>query len=249
MHRTNVGTDGDTWRTLIRLGLPALFCLFTLTTTTGAFADVQADIQSILSGSSYQKELPLKPAPQNQPDETETIELPDIPDDFSSIPDQSPSSAGPVLKSLLWVLAIVGGILLLLYIFSAIQRLPRRTKAPQAKKAQKTSNDPEETTVAKVTPFDEVERLAREGAFGEAVHLLLLHSLEELRRRSPYGRDPALTSREILTEAALAKDARASLAFIVSAVEVGHFGGQAINKAIYERCLESYRTFAAASTT
>lgn len=249
MRRTNVGTGSEAWQTLVRLGLPALLCLFTVTTTTSAFADVQADIRSILSGSGYQKEMPQRPAPQKQPNESESIELPDIPDDFGSIPDISPTSAGPVLKSLLWVLAIVGGILLLLYIFGAIRRTPRRVKVPQAKKAQKTPDDPLEPAVAKATPFDEVERLAREGAFGEAVHLLLLHCFEELRRRSPYGRDPARTSREILTEAALAKDARASLAYIVSAVEVGHFGGQVINKSVYERCLESYRTFAAASTT
>lgn len=236
-------------QTLIRFGLSALLIFTGVLTATAAIADIRSDIESILSGRGYQKELPQEPIPQDQPDKLERFELPDIPDDFGNIPDQSPLSAGPVLKSLLWVLAIVGGILLLFYIFSAIQRIPRRVKVPQAKKAEKRASDPVAPTDAETTPFDEIERLAREGAFGEAVHLLLLHCFEDLRRRSPYGRDPALTSREILAGATLPNDARSSLAFIISAVEVGHFGGQAINRPVYERCVESYRTITAASTS
>ena len=88
--------------------------------------------------------------------------------------------------------------------------------------------------------------MAQAGQFGDAVHLLLLLCFESLQNRSPTARDSALTSREILEHANLPESVRKSLAFIVSVVEIGHFGGRQVGRAEFDRCLEGYRNIVAA---
>ena len=73
-------------------------------------------------------------------------------------------------------------------------------------------------------------------AHGEALHLLLLYCLGELRRRFGLGLPPALTSREILGLSALPEIRRTGLSVIVSAVEISHFGGRPVDEATYRSC-------------
>ena len=97
-------------------------------------------------------------------------------------------------------------------------------------------------------PLSDIERLAAEGAFGDAVHMLL-HCFGELRRRFPHARDLALTNREVLSHASLAPKAQSGLATIVSAVEAGHFGGKPIDRTMYQICLDGYRDIASSDAT
>jgi hypothetical protein len=82
----------------------------------------------------------------------------------------------------------------------------------------------------------EADRLARQGAYGEALHLLLLYCLNEMRRRFSLGLPPSLTSHEILGLKALPEIRRTGLSVIVSAVEVSHFGGRPTDEATYQLC-------------
>jgi hypothetical protein len=82
----------------------------------------------------------------------------------------------------------------------------------------------------------EADRLARRGAYGEALHLLLLYSLNELRRRFGLGLPPSLTSREVLGLPVLPEGRRAGLSDIVSAVEISHFGGRPVDEETYRSC-------------
>ena len=74
-------------------------------------------------------------------------------------------------------------------------------------------------------PLGDADQLAGQGRFGEAIHVLLLRTFEELARRQPQRLPPALTSREILARIPMPDDARAALGGLVGAVEVSHFGG------------------------
>jgi hypothetical protein len=78
--------------------------------------------------------------------------------------------------------------------------------------------------------------LARQGAYGEALHLLLLYCLNEMRRRFGLGLPPSLTSREILGLSVLPEIRRLGLSVIVSAVEVSHFGGRPADETTYQLC-------------
>ncbi len=193
-----------------------------------AHADIREDIESILSDSSYQRTLP----PSKKANKvTQPIRL----------------EIGPVAEMLIWVFAAVAAILVVAFLADRISRtrwlttfLGQEMTQSENALAKQSQNDG-----GPLSAFEEVERLAQAGRFGEAVHLLLLHCFEFLRTQIPTVRDAALTSRELLERAPLPARSRANLAFIVSAVEIGHFGGQKIRQSVYKKCLEGYRDIVA----
>jgi hypothetical protein len=82
--------------------------------------------------------------------------------------------------------------------------------------------------------------LAREGRFVEAMHLLLLQSLIELRRRLHIEFADSLTSREILRHPSLSDQSRTLLHDIVARVEWCYFGGYPAALADYVACSQSF---------
>jgi len=89
--------------------------------------------------------------------------------------------------------------------------------------------------------FDEVDALAAQGAFAEAIHRLLLLVQERLRSRLEHGFQTSLTSREILRRAKLPGEAKTAFGNLVAAVEITLFGQQDANLAIYQLCRENSR--------
>jgi uncharacterized protein DUF4129 len=143
-----------------------------------------------------------------------------------------------VLRVLFWTLAGVGVFLLLVYLANALPPLAARLQRARRK-------DAAGVTIAAIVDLDrerlgdvlaEADRLARQGAFGEALHLILLHCLNELRQRLGMGVPTSLTSREILRLAPLPDVRRGALSTIVSAVEISHFGGRPVDEATYRLC-------------
>jgi hypothetical protein len=95
--------------------------------------------------------------------------------------------------------------------------------------------------------FDEVDQLAAQGAFSEAIHRLLLLVQERLRSRIEHGFQSSLTSREILRRAKLAGEPKTAFASLVAAVEITLFGQQAANLATYQLCRDNSRRVLAAT--
>ena len=215
---------------------------------TETSADIAASLDHIYSGDNYQRELPSEPgagplrAMRDQSDgqPRDEITIPDVPEDIEDA-QRGTFSANPAVELLLWMLLGVGVLLLGVHLFNAVSRMrwPFSGAGTDVPSQSAALPDHDESPVAR--PLSEIERLAAEGAFGEAVHMLLLHSFQQLRRRFPYAQDPALTSREVLARTSLTPKAQSGLAVIVATVEAGHFGGKAIGQATFERCLEGYR--------
>ncbi len=88
--------------------------------------------------------------------------------------------------------------------------------------------------------LEEADRLADSGQYGEAIHALLLHSLEELGRGFNVTLSASLTSREVLTILAVTEDAKAALAQIVTIAELDYFGGRESGEAEYQTVRVSY---------
>jgi hypothetical protein len=86
------------------------------------------------------------------------------------------------------------------------------------------------------------DRLSREGNFVEAMHILLLHSVEEIRRQLGTQFAVSLTSREILRVARLTAAARAALRDIVGAVERTYFGAYPASAGDYASCRQNFET-------
>ncbi len=89
----------------------------------------------------------------------------------------------------------------------------------------------------------EADDLANQGQFVEAMHVLLLQSLAELRHRLDLRFAESLTSREILRLSRLSAAARAALATIVRDVERTYFGAKPADIEDYRACRENFDAF------
>jgi hypothetical protein len=96
--------------------------------------------------------------------------------------------------------------------------------------------------------LEEADRLAAEGLFVEAAHLILLRSIQDIQARRPSAVAISLTSRDIAGLEALPPPARSIFAGIAEAVEVSLFGGRALDSVGYARCRAAYQAFADAGS-
>ncbi len=154
-------------------------------------------------------------------------------------------AAVAIAKGLFWVGVVVVSVLLIVAIARAILNRKPRLRDP---KAGATGEDPAASAAAKVDlerPLDDAEALAAAGRFGEAIHVLLLRTFEELLRARRAPDDPALTSREVAARARLDEPPRVALGGLVDAVERSLFGGREPGRVDYERCVERFRTLKA----
>jgi hypothetical protein len=102
--------------------------------------------------------------------------------------------------------------------------------------------DPAEITLA------QADELAARGFFVEAMHLLLLHSLAEIRRRLRLEFADSLTSREILRRARLPEEVTSALRSIVTRVELSYFGGYPATQPDYESCRAGFEALSSVLT-
>lgn len=88
------------------------------------------------------------------------------------------------------------------------------------------------------------DKLAAQGNFNEAVHLILLRSIEHIDRFRPLAVRPALTAREIGSMSALPDPARPTFVRIAGAVERTLFAGMNIDQSEFSACRQAYADFA-----
>ena len=88
----------------------------------------------------------------------------------------------------------------------------------------------------------EADELARQGNFAEAMHVLLLQSVNELRRRLKVSIAVSLTSREILYRIGLPPEGHNVFADIIRRVEISYFGSYQPAAEDYAACRVSYDT-------
>jgi hypothetical protein len=94
----------------------------------------------------------------------------------------------------------------------------------------------------------DADTLAVQGRFDEAVHTLLLVSIQEISDRQRELVTPALTSREIAALPALSALAQRIFSGIAQSVEHSRFGGHGIGEAEFQRCRAEFEQFTAADT-
>ena len=90
------------------------------------------------------------------------------------------------------------------------------------------------------------DELARRGDFAGAMHVLLLQSVAEMRRRLGLSIAASLTSREIHQRLKLTPQERGAFGDIVGRVELTHFGGRQPGFPDYEACRRSFETLSLA---
>ena len=88
--------------------------------------------------------------------------------------------------------------------------------------------------------LDEIDALAAEGRYGEAVHTLLFRSIQDIDRNRPNIVRRSLTGREIGQLSILTPESRSAFAKIAGVSELAHFGGVSVNKAGFETARAAY---------
>ncbi len=92
--------------------------------------------------------------------------------------------------------------------------------------------------------LEDVDAMAAEGRYEEAVHELLFRSIQDIDIRRPNTIRRSLTSREIAALKILTPETREAFATIGGVVETSYFGGQKIGKQEFDTCRAAYAQFA-----
>ena len=143
---------------------------------------------------------------------------------------------------MLWPLLVAIGVAAVALVLWRVLAARRARDRPDRAPGPSRDATPARRTL-RIGPLTDVEDLARQGRFGEAIHLLLLHLFAALQRRPATAPAPAHTGREVLARTRLAAQARDALGVLVTAGEKVHFGGRAASREDYDACLAHYRRF------
>jgi hypothetical protein len=170
--------------------------------------------------------------------------------DFKSAPPTPPVPAwleslfqaigelAPILKFLFWG-GLVVGVALILWFVAGEVRATRRRKSPAAAPLD-WRPEPERARAL----LEEADRLAEAGRYGEAIHILLFRSIDDLAGRRPGLIRPALTSRDIAGLDQMPPPARGAFARIAERVERSFFGGHPAGAEDFAHARGDYETFA-----
>lgn len=202
-----------------------------------AWAGVEEDVREVYETPNLQREVEVE-----LPDGWGTLPPTQVPKEPEQAPEEADEprvsqGAGEIGGILMWILiALTGGAALAALIMRLSNYHPEvkgqgEAEAPPPLPAADLRRDAE----------TEAEALARAGRYGEAIHALLLKTLEALARHRRLR--PALTSREILAAIELHPEAQGALAQLVDAVEISLFGGQIPGEQAWRACQASFERF------
>jgi len=158
----------------------------------------------------------------------------------------------PYARVLLWSVIAILALALAWMIYARLRygswRMPRlRRRAAPAMEAEAVRAEDWLPAAGPARAWlEEADRLASTGRYAEAVHHLLLRSVEDIARRRPQLVRPALTSRDLARAEAIPGAPRRLFADLAAVVERSLFGGAAVDAQEWGRCRAAYADFAQA---
>ncbi len=139
-----------------------------------------------------------------------------------------------------WVLLAMLVALLLLVVVRALQGRDWRSGKPA--RASGAEWVPEKQ--AALALLEEADRLANEGLYDEATHLLLKRSVGQIAEARPDLVEPSSTAREIASEPALPEGARRAFGAIAERVERSLFALRKLSSDDWQVARDAYAEFA-----
>ena len=180
-------------------------------------------VTSVYGWAGYQRELPGQQEPPKPQPPSKNWEI--------------SFNLGPFVNYLLIGLAVVVVVIVVLRLMSGEWKLaPRVVEPPAPEQTPGTAAGREQLRAQ----LDSADRDAGAGDWASAIHILLLTSIDLLRRRVGQDVPDAMTSRELVGEAKLPDQVREDFAALVAAAELCHFGGRMADRSLYERCRGHY---------
>ena len=155
----------------------------------------------------------------------------------------------PFARFLLWTVLAIAAATLLALIFMRIRHGEWRLPWSKNETPEYIASEEEEWAPAAAPVrswLEEADALAAKGRFAEAVHHLLLRSIEDIARRRPKLVRPALTSRELSASDGIPSAARELFSAIARMVERSLFGGGAVGRSDWDQARAAYADFALA---
>lgn len=183
-------------------------------------AAVREQVGKVYDWAGYQRNLPDEPVPRSAPPDSVPLSL-----DFGSL-------VSALLIGLLAV-ALVG---VAMWLRASGWGWPSTSNAARPEEAAAPGMQRDHLKAR----LDDADRSAVSGDWSGAIHVLLLTSIELLRRRVGQEVPVAMTARELVGRARVPEQARDDFAALVAAVELCHFGGRPADRPLYERCREHY---------
>jgi len=186
----------------------------------------------------------------------------DIQFDPVTIPPQPPREPGVFERFMLWLGEQIGDLagyfgsswfwvkwVLVALLVSAVLFLLYRLAEPYLGWRRKTAEakEPEEwrpDQQASVALLEEADRLAAEGRFDEATHLLLHRSVSQIAAVRPDWVEPSSTARELSALPELPDAARNAFGVIAERVERSTFALRSLNRDDWEEARRAYADFA-----
>ncbi|HEX4860770.1 MAG TPA: DUF4129 domain-containing protein [Rhizomicrobium sp.] len=152
---------------------------------------------------------------------------------------------GPLLQVLGWTLfAALIGLIVYFVVRTAMQNGWFRGKRKKEEKTAPAEPEWRPAPAAARNLLRDADALAAKGKYGEAVHLILLRSIEHIDTQRPDLVRQALTSREIAQLQQLPPGARTTFSGIAQVVEQALFAEREISAEEFARCRDAYERFA-----
>jgi len=193
--------------------------------------DIQRAYRRVKRDEAYQYEL-AEPIPFRQPSAFERW--------LGEILNAIFSVLAPLLEIIFWlgIGALAVGALYLIGRAIYETRFAKSTLAKKEEEPEIPLYQPAEAQ-ARIL-LDEVDKLAAEGRYGEAVHTLLFRSIQDIDRNRPNIVRRSLTAREIGSLSVLTENARTAFSTIAGVSELAHFGGVSVNQSGFETARKAY---------
>lgn len=147
--------------------------------------------------------------------------------------------SAPVLGYLVWGVVAAG---VLLLVFAVWRQASGRARAagPAPLNLHALGEAADKAAARAAVRLADADRLAAEGRYGEAIHMLLLTGVDEVERARPGRIRPAFTSRDIAALPELPPEPKGAFARIAAVVERALFGGREVDAAAWGACRDAY---------
>lgn len=145
---------------------------------------------------------------------------------------------GPVAPYIFWG-GLAFGVLTILYLVAS-NWFRLKPGAIPSRLALETADDWRPANDVARALLQDADRLAAEGLYEEAAHLILLRSIQDIEARRPRRLAPSLTSRDIAALEGLPPAARETFAGIALKVERSLFGGRPMGPEGFAACRAAY---------
>ena len=143
-----------------------------------------------------------------------------------------------VARVLLWGAVIAGTLVIAWSLRDSLPVISRSRKIVAPEPVTPSQTQSERMEEAQL----EADDLARQGHYRQAMHVLLLKSLDEIRRQLGTRFAASLTSREILRRVQLSDIGRQALTSVIRSVERTYFGGADAGQGDYAACRHNFET-------